>query len=292
MVGIFSHLKNLIMSNIDRYQVRSVQKAYVKPIKNSFVSVFVVVGCVAAALFIKEGAKYNDTFEALEVEMLPAEVLKQQADTIAVAIAEAKELGENEFAVKSPPTVKKLRPPAERRTVPKKTTIERYFTGKSRTSFKHGYVTGEAIGFEGGDAQSYMDFLAPHAKRASKRTGIPTSVIMAQDMVESANGKSYLAKNHNNHFGLKCRTNCRKAGHCVQRTDDTRYDRFKSFPTIEKAFDEYVKVLNASRYDGARSSDPYTAILGLKKGGYATDRSYVTAVWNKLKKYNLTKYDK
>lgn len=281
------------MSNIQPSLPKGVKTARLRSSpNNSLVSVGIVVGCFIAALVMGE-MRYNESFEAIEVEMLPPEEsLVNQADTIAVAIAEAETVGEAQFAVKSPPAVKKLRPPAERKTVPRKTTIERYFTGKSRTSFKDGYVTGEKIGFEGGDAQSYMDFLAPHAKRASKRTGIPTSVIMAQDMVESANGKSYLAKNHNNHFGLKCRTNCRKPGHCVQRTDDTRYDRFKSFPTIEKAFDEYVKVLNATRYDGARSSDPYTAILGLKKGGYATDRSYVTAVWNKLKKYNLTKYDK
>jgi len=281
------------MSNIQPSLPKGVKTARLRSSpNNSLVSVGIVVGCFIAALVMGE-MRYNESFEAIEVEMLPPEEsIAKQADTIAVAIAEAETIGEAAFAVKSPPTVKKLRPPAERKTAPKKTTIERYFTGKSRTSFRDGYVTGEKIGFEGGDAQSYMDFLAPHAKRASKRTGIPTSVIMAQDMVESANGKSYLAKNHNNHFGLKCRTNCRRPGHCVQRTDDTRYDRFKSFPTIEKAFDEYVKVLNAPRYDGARSSDPYTAILGLKKGGYATDRSYVTAVWNKLKKYNLTKYDK
>ena len=281
------------MSNISKFTPKVVQTVPMRDTENrSFSAVITVVGCFAAAL-VMYNMKYSENFQTLEIDMVAAdESLVKQADTIAVAIAQAEKVGEAQFAVKSPPTVKKLRPPVERRTVPKKTTIERYYTGKSRTSFKHGYVTGEAIGFEGGDAQSYMDFLAPHAKRASKRTGIPTSVIMAQDMVESANGKSYLAKNHNNHFGLKCRTNCRKPGHCVQRTDDTRYDRFKSFPTIEKAFDEYVKVLNAPRYDGARSSDPYTAILGLKKGGYATDRSYVTAVWNKLKKYNLTKYDK
>ena len=281
------------MSNIQPSLPKGVKTARLRPSpNNSLVSVGIVVGCFIAALVMRE-MRYNESFEAIEVEMLPPdESLVNQADTIAVAIAEAETVGEAQFAVKSPPTVKKLRPPAERKTVPKKTTIERYFTGKSRTSFRDGYVTGEKIGFEGGDAQSYMDFLAPHAKKASKRTKIPTSVIMAQNMVESANGNSYLAKNHNNHFGLKCRSNCRKPGHCVQRTDDTRYDRFKSFSTIEKAFDEYVKVLNASRYDRARSSDPYTAIVGLKKGGYATDRSYVNAVWNKIQKYNLTRYDK
>jgi len=280
------------MSNIQPSLPKGVKTARLRSSpNNSLVSVGIVVGCFIAALVMGE-MRYNESFEAIEVEMLPPEEsLVNQADTIAVAIAEAETVGENKFAVKSPPTTK-LRKPIERKTAPKKTTVEHYYTGKSRTSFKDGYATGEKIGFEGGDAQSYMDFLAPHARKASKRTKIPTSVIIAQNMVESANGNSYLAKNHNNHFGLKCRSNCTKRGHCVQRKDDTRYDRFKSFPTIEKAFDEYVKVLNAPRYDRARSSDPYTAIVGLKKGGYATDRSYVIAVWNKLKKYNLTKYDK
>lgn len=280
------------MSNINPYSPKPLRTVPVGPTRSkTFTSVFMVIGCFATALILSNG-RYNETFETVEVDMLPAEQpLLQQADTIAAAIAEAKSVGENKFGVTSPPTTK-LRKPIERKTAPKKTTVEHYYTGKSRTSFKDGYATGEKIGFEGGDAQSYMDFLAPHARKASKRTKIPTSVIMAQNMVESANGNSYLAKNHNNHFGLKCRSNCTKRGHCVQRKDDTRYDRFKSFPTIEKAFDEYVKVLNAPRYDRARSSDPYTAIVGLKKGGYATDRSYVIAVWNKIQKYNLTQYDK
>lgn len=283
------------MSNINPYSPKPRITVPVGPTKSkTFTSVFMVIGCFATALILGN-SRYNETFETVEVDMLPAEQpLLQQADTIAAAIAEAKSIGENKFGVTSPPKqeVQKIRPPAERKTAPKKTTVEHYYTGNSGTSFKDGYATGESIGFKGGDAQSYIKFLAPLAKRASKRTKIPPSVIMAQNMVESANGNSYLAKYHNNHFGLKCRSTCKKRGHCVQRKDDTKYDRFKSFSNIEQAFDAYVELLNAPRYDGARSSDPYTAIKGLKKGGYATDRSYVEALWNKIQKYNLTQYDK
>ncbi len=270
------------MSNIDRYQVRSVQKAYVKPIKNSFVSVFVVVGCVAAALFIKEGAKYNDTFEALEVEMLPAEVLKQQADTIAVAIAEAKELGENEFAVKSPPKTQKVRKPIERKTVPKKKkqTVEYLFTGK-----KMSYIPG--------DGESFSKAVAPYAMRVAAETTIPPSVLIAQTMLESRNGASTLSSLYNNHFGYKCSETCRKPGHCVNMADDKPTDRFRCFANTEHAFNEYAKLLKLPRYKKARKAgNPYDAIAALKKAGYATDPNYVNAVYGVIKRYNLTKYDK
>ena len=38
------------------------------------------------------------------------------------------------------------------------------------------------------------------------RTGIPASITLAQAIVESGSGESNLAKQANNHFGIKCKT--------------------------------------------------------------------------------------
>lgn len=280
------------MSNIDRYQVRPVQKAYVKPIKNSFVSVFVVVGCVAAALFIKEGAKYNDTFEAVEVEMLPAEVLKQQADTIAVAIAESKSLGENEFAAKSPPVkVKTVRPPAVRKTLPK-SKVDYQITGGRLHYDKGPYKNGRYLG----NPLSFIKAILPYARKVNKATGLPVSTIIAQCAIESRFGVSGLALKNGNFFGYKCQERgCRKGNHCVNMADDTPYDRFRNFNTAAEAFQAYANLLKNPRYKAACSQTGRfagkRAAVALKKAGYATARNYASTLIAMIERYDLDQYD-
>ena len=88
------------MSNINPYSPKALRTVPVKATKsNTFASVFIVIGCFATALILSNG-RYNETFETVEVDMLPAEQpLLQQADTIAAAIAEAEAIGENKFGV-------------------------------------------------------------------------------------------------------------------------------------------------------------------------------------------------
>lgn len=270
------------MSQINPYTPKRVQTVPMMDTKNrSFASVITVVGCFAAAL-VMYNMKYSETFQTLEVDMVSAdESLVKQADTIAVAIAEAETVGENKFAVKSPPKTQKLRKPIERKTAPKKKkqTVEHLFTGK-----KMSYIPG--------DGESFSKAVAPYAIRVAAETTIPPSVLIAQTMLESKNGESKLSFLYNNHFGYKCSENCRKPGHCVNMADDKPTDRFRCFANTEHAFKEYAKLLKLPRYKKARKAgNPYDAIVALKKGGYATDPNYVNAVYGVIKRYNLTKYD-
>ena len=43
-----------------------------------------------------------------------------------------------------------------------------------------------------------------------KRSGVPASITLAQGMLESGYGNSELAKNENNHFGIKCKRKCKE----------------------------------------------------------------------------------
>lgn len=273
------------MSNINPYSPKPLRTVPVKSTKsNTFTSVFIVIGCFATALILRN-SRYNETFETVEVDMLPAEqTLLRQADTIATAIAEAKSVGENKFGVTSPPKqeVRKTRPPAERKTLPKKKkqTVEYLFTGK-----KMSYIPG--------NAESFAKAVAPYAMRVAAETTIPPSVLIAQTMLESRNGESKLSFLYNNHFGYKCSEKCRKPGHCVNMADDKPTDRFRCFANTEHAFKEYAKLLKLPRYKKARKAgNPYDAIVALKKAGYATDPNYVNAVYGVIQRYNLTQYDK
>ena len=55
--------------------------------------------------------------------------------------------------------------------------------------------------------QSYLDYIAQYCELAlehQRKYGIPASITLAQGILESAAGKSDLAVNAKNHFGITC----------------------------------------------------------------------------------------
>ena len=53
-------------------------------------------------------------------------------------------------------------------------------------------------------AEAYIEKYAQAAVDEMFRSGVPASITLAQGMLESANGQSYLATVGKNHFGIKC----------------------------------------------------------------------------------------
>ncbi|MEL6989461.1 MAG: glucosaminidase domain-containing protein, partial [Bacteroidota bacterium] len=70
--------------------------------------------------------------------------------------------------------------------------------------------------------QNYVENFQVIAVSEMNRTGIPASIKLAQGILESNAGRSYLAVNANNHFGIKCGSNY--SGPSAYRKDD-EYDR-------------------------------------------------------------------
>ena len=60
--------------------------------------------------------------------------------------------------------------------------------------------------------QNYIDEYKELAMENMRRYGIPASVTLAQGILESANGQSQLARNENNHFGIKASQSWINAG--------------------------------------------------------------------------------
>lgn len=71
--------------------------------------------------------------------------------------------------------------------------------------------------------QQYIDHYAEYAMEQMRRYGIPTSVTLAQGIIESADGKSTLSQTANNHFGVKGTYN----GAYVLADDDKPNEKFK-----------------------------------------------------------------
>jgi flagellum-specific peptidoglycan hydrolase FlgJ len=126
-----------------------------------------------------------------------------------------------------------------------------------------------------------------------KRTRVPASITMAQAIIESASGNSRLARQINNHFGIKCHSrNCKK-GHCMNYSDDSHKDFFRKFNTPEESYRAHSAVVLKERYTSLlRGRKDYKAwAYALQNGGYATGKKYAAKLIRVIEMYNLHKLD-
>ena len=139
--------------------------------------------------------------------------------------------------------------------------------------------------------QQYIEQYAEYAMEQMRKYGIPASVTLAQGIIESANGKSTLARTANNHFGVKGEFN----GAYVLANDDKPNEKFKKYDNVGQSYEDHSKVLMAARYHkyvGNLSPDDYRGwATGIKKGGYATASNYVSTIEGVIEGSNLQKYD-
>jgi LysM repeat protein len=126
-----------------------------------------------------------------------------------------------------------------------------------------------------------------------KRTGIPASITLAQGMIESDYGRSRLAREANNHFGIKCHSDWK--GPAVYHNDDRRNECFRKYSRAEDSFYDHSDFLKSgSRYNFlfAFGSTDYKAWAhGLRKAGYATNPDYANMLIRKIEEENLSAYD-
>lgn len=147
------------------------------------------------------------------------------------------------------------------------------------------------------DAESYkLQYVERFAKIAvteQKKYGIPASITLAQGILESRAGSSKLAKQANNHFGIKCfSTKCKK-GHCMNFQDDSHKDFFRKYPTAWESYRAHSEFLINNSYKKLLKygNDYKMWAYGLKKLGYATDANYDNLLINIIETYDLTVYD-
>jgi len=123
--------------------------------------------------------------------------------------------------------------------------------------------------------------------------GIPASITLAQGILESAGGESYLATKGNNHFGIKCHLDWK--GKKIYRDDDRKNECFRKYEHAEESFRDHSLFLSErSRYrflfDYDRT-DYKSWARGLKKAGYATNPRYPQLLIELIERYDLHQYD-
>jgi len=126
------------------------------------------------------------------------------------------------------------------------------------------------------------------------RTGVPASITLAQGMLESDYGRSSLAINGNNHFGIKCHSDW--TGQTIKRNDDRHNECFRKYRRPEDSFYDHSDFLKSgSRYKSLFDIDPtnYKAWAnGLKNSGYATNPDYANLLIRKIEENKLYQYDR
>ncbi|WP_395626993.1 glucosaminidase domain-containing protein [Daejeonella sp.] len=141
-------------------------------------------------------------------------------------------------------------------------------------------------------AEIYIDQFKNIAIREMNNTGIPASITLAQGILESGSGNSKLAKEANNHFGIKCTSDW--AGKTILEDDDNKDDCFRVYKSAEDSFRDHSEFLKRKRYAPLfelQKNDYRGWAIGLKTAGYATNPKYADLLISLVERYNLNRFD-
>ena len=143
---------------------------------------------------------------------------------------------------------------------------------------------------------AYDNYIRKYSKVAvseMRRTGVPASITLAQGLLESAAGQSYLAVEGNNHFGIKCHNNWK--GKEIHKDAEVRDECFRAYSNAEASFRDHSDFLRfQNRYKSLfnlKPTDYKRWAVGLQKAGYATDPKYSEKLIKIIEDYKLYRYD-
>mgnify|MGYP002624352882 CR=1 FL=1 len=153
------------------------------------------------------------------------------------------------------------------------------------------------------DFLNYIEKYSDLAIQEMERAGIPASIKLAQGILESSAGKSFLARRANNHFGIKCGNDW--DGKKVYKEDDDFDDKgklikscFRSYRNVKASYIAHSEFLRdprkVHRYGFLFRLEPTDYrrwATGLKRAGYATSATYDKKLIKLIEDYELYKFD-
>lgn len=142
--------------------------------------------------------------------------------------------------------------------------------------------------------QDYIDKYKVIAVKKMLDHGIPASITLSQGILESGAGKSKLAMEANNHFGIKCHIGW--TGDTYIMDDDKRNECFRKYAKAEDSFEDHSLFLTTRSRYAFLFEIPVTQYKdwahGLKKAGYATNPKYAHLLIKVIEDNNLYEFDK
>lgn len=143
------------------------------------------------------------------------------------------------------------------------------------------------------DSEKYVQQYSVIAVEQMTRHGIPASITLAQGLLESGAGKSELATEANNHFGIKA--DSRWNGRTYSHLDNGNWHKFRVYNSAEKSYEDHsLFLVGNSRYSALFKLDrtDYKGwARGLKNAYYAEDREYDKKLISIIERYGLHRYD-
>lgn len=140
----------------------------------------------------------------------------------------------------------------------------------------------------------YIQKFALMAVEQMHKYKIPASITLAQGILETGGGQSRLAKEGNNHFGIKCKNDW--SGKTMKHTDDAPNECFRVYDNPAESYEDHsLFLVNRKHYAPLFSLNmfDYKAWAhGLKKAGYATNPKYAYGLISKIEKLALQEFDR
>ena len=139
----------------------------------------------------------------------------------------------------------------------------------------------------------YINSYSRMAIEQEKKYNIPASIKLAQAILETGGGTSYLAKEANNHFGIKCHTEW--TGARAYKDAEIPNECFRKYSSVADSYEDHSKFLTErSRYERLfkiKKTDYRGWATGLQECGYATDKGYANKLIRIIETYQLYIYN-
>jgi flagellum-specific peptidoglycan hydrolase FlgJ len=134
--------------------------------------------------------------------------------------------------------------------------------------------------------QYYIDKYSPVAQEMMQEHGVPASVILAIAMHESAHGNSKIAKNLNNHFGIKGQNNSKVIN-----------SAYKGYKSVLDSYNDFISLVKrkkttSSLFEEERGQNYKAWVGALAKAGYSRTKDWSSKVIKTIEMYNLDSFDK
>ena len=147
--------------------------------------------------------------------------------------------------------------------------------------------------------QAFIENVGNAAKKNYEKYNILPSLTVAQAILESNWGKSKLAKDYYNFFGMKAGNNYTGETVTLNTKEEISGElvtvkcKFRVYHSFDEGIEGYYKFITGiPRYSNLIGETNYKeACRKIREDGWATDSSYTDKLISLIEKYNLTKYD-
>ncbi|WP_413537000.1 glycoside hydrolase family 73 protein [Carnobacterium divergens] len=144
--------------------------------------------------------------------------------------------------------------------------------------------------------QKFIDEIVLEAQALQQQTNLFASITIAQAILESDWGRSDLAVDSHNLFGIKGSFNDQSSTLPTDEFENgeriTIEASFKKYDTIQESMGDHIDFLKGGTYDAIKTSTDYKeAAYALQNGGYATDPQYAEKLIELIEQFKLNKYD-